>query len=212
MMTAKRAPFITLEGIDGAGKTTHLDAIADWIRRAGHTLVQTREPGGTPLGDTLRKLLLEHDMRPDSEALLMFAARSEHLQAVILPALARGNWVLSDRFSDASVAYQGGGRGLGVDRIEALEAWVHPGFRPDLTLLFDLAPQVAAQRMQLGRTDRDRFEREQTAFFERVRAAYLARALTQPERFCVLDAAQPAERVRADILSALTQLAARFPP
>jgi dTMP kinase len=208
-MTPARAAFITLEGIDGAGKTTHLGAITAWIERLGKPLLRTREPGGTPLGERLRELVLRHEMRPDTEALLMFAARSEHVQTVILPALAAGHWVLSDRFSDASVAYQGGGRELGVARVEALETWTHPGLRPDLTLLFDLDPALAAGRLDQGRQDRDRFELEQLGFFERVRSAYLARAQAEPDRFCVLDAARPQDDVWRQIEAALQSLAAR---
>lgn len=209
-MSRRHTAFITLEGIDGAGKTTHLETVAHWISARGVPFVQTREPGGTPLGERIRDLVLGQEMLPDSEALLMFAARSEHLQRVILPALQRGEWVLSDRFSDASAAYQGGGRGLGVARIAALEAWTHPGFQPDLTLLFDLPPEVAAQRLQSGRTDRDRFEQEKIAFFTRVRAAYLERAVAAPERFCVLDASLPQQAVGVQLLAALNGLRDRL--
>lgn len=206
--TSARPPFITLEGIDGAGKTTHLAAIAAWIESRGHRLVRTREPGGTPLGERLRTVLLSEAMVPATEALLMFAARSEHVAQVIQPALAAGAWVLSDRFSDASAAYQGGGRGLGLARIEDLEAWTHPGLCPDLTLLFDIDPAAAAARVAQGRGERDRFELEQQAFFERVRAAYLERARQQPQRFCVLDAAASVATVWQHIESALARLAA----
>lgn len=206
----RRAPFITLEGIDGAGKTTHLPAITQWITMRGHALVRTREPGGTALGERLRTLVLEEAMVPATEALLMFAARSEHIEQVIAPALARGDWVVSDRFSDASVAYQGGGRQLGIARVEQLEAWTHAGLRPDLTLLFDLDPALAARRMAAGRSQRDRFELEQETFFVRVRDAYLARAAAQAERFCVLDASASIDAIRQRIEAALAALGARW--
>ena len=205
---APRGAFITLEGIDGAGKTTHVAAITDWIAGRGHALVRTREPGGTPLGEKLRDLVLAEDMLPATEALLMFAARSEHIGRVIAPALAAQRWVLSDRFSDASVAYQGGGRGLGTPRVEALEHWTHPGLTPDLTLLFDLDPGIAAQRVLHGRQQQDRFEREQIRFFEQVRAAYLGRARADPGRFCVLDATRPVGEVWQQIKAALEALEA----
>ncbi len=203
------AAFITLEGIDGAGKTSHLERIRGWLTTQGIAFVQTREPGGTPLGETLRQLVLSQPMAPQTEALLMFAARSEHVTQVIAPALAAGKTVLSDRFSDASAAYQGGGRELGLTRIAELEAWTHAGLQPDLTLLFDLDPVIAAQRVAQGRSVQDRFEQEQLAFFERVRAAYLARVAAQPERFCVLDAARSIEHVGAQIILALQALQAR---
>lgn len=207
----QRAPFITLEGIDGAGKTTHLAAITRWIESRGHALIRTREPGGTPLGERLRELVLGEAMAPATEALLVFAARNEHVEQLIAPALAAGTWVVSDRFSDASVAYQGGGRGLGLARIEALEHWTHPQLAPSLTLLFDIDPKVAAQRVQQGRPRLDRFEQEQEAFFTRVRTAYLERAQAQAERFCVLDAAASVASVWGRIETALAELARAWP-
>jgi dTMP kinase len=138
--------FITLEGVDGAGKSTHLGFVAEWLRQQGREVIVTREPGGTPLGETLRELLLHRDMDADTELLLMFAARQAHLATLILPALARGAWVVSDRFTDASYAYQCGGRGIEAARIAALETWVQRGFQPDLTLLFDVPPEVAEAR------------------------------------------------------------------
>jgi len=171
--------FITLEGVDGAGKSTHLGFVADWLRRQGREVVVTREPGGTPLGETLRELLLHREMDADTELLLMFAARQEHLAGLILPALARGAWVVSDDFTDASYAYQCGGRGIPADRIATLEAWVQRGFVPDLTLLFDVPPDVAETRWAAARTA-DRFEREASGFFSRVRNAYLDRARAEP--------------------------------
>ena len=182
--------FITFEGMDGAGKSTQIAHAADWLRARGHVVLLTREPGGTALGEALRALLLHEAMHADTEALLMFAARREHLAQGIEPALARGEWVLCDRFTDASFAYQGGGRGLEVTRLEALEAWVQRGLQPGLTLLFDLPCEVAAQRLAASGGDPDRFEREQADFFNRVRTAYLARAAGEPQRLRVLDASR----------------------
>ncbi len=181
--------FITLEGVDGAGKSTHLGFVADWLRARGHEVVVTREPGGTPLGETLRELLLHRDMDAGTELLLMFAARQQHLAELIQPALARGAWVVSDRFTDASYAYQCGGRGIEAARVAALENWVQQGFSPDLTLLFDVPADVAEARRSAARAA-DRFEREADSFFNRVRRAYLARAEAEPERIRVLDARQ----------------------
>jgi dTMP kinase len=184
--------FITLEGIDGAGKSTHLGAIADFLRGRGKDVVITREPGGTPLGEKLRELLLSQPMHIETETLLMFAARREHIERVIAPALAAGRWVLSDRFTDATYAYQGAGRGVAADRIAILERWVHDGLQPDLTIVFDAPVEVALERLAEGQSDR--FEREDQAFFERVRAEYLARAQADPVRLRVVDGGQaPAE-------------------
>jgi dTMP kinase len=186
-----RGRFITFEGIDGAGKTTHLpwfrQCLDDKIASAGHSVVMTREPGGTKLGESLRDLLLNQPMDLETEALLMFAARREHLAQVIEPALARGDWVLSDRFSDATFAYQGGGRGLPRDKLEALERWVQGGFQPDLTVLFDVPTNVASERRGAVRSP-DKFESESDSFFSRTRAEYLRRAAESPERFVVIDA------------------------
>ena len=198
--------FITLEGVDGAGKSTHLGFVADWLRQQGREVIVTREPGGTPLGETLRELLLHREMDADTELLLMFAARQAHLAALILPALARGAWVLSDRFTDASYAYQCGGRGIAVERIAALEAWVQRGFVPDLTLLFDVPAEVAEARRSAARTA-DRFEREADSFFNRVRNAYLDRARAEPARIHVLDARQSIEALQAEIGQLLQELA-----
>lgn len=197
--------FITFEGMDGAGKSTQIARTADWLRARGHVVLLTREPGGTPLGESLRALLLHEPMHPDTEALLMFAARREHLAQVIEPALARGEWVLCDRFTDASFAYQGGGRGLDVARLEALETWVQRGLQPGLTLLFDLPCEVAAQRLAASGGDPDRFEREQSDFFNRVRAAYLARAKADPRRMQVLDAARTPEEVSIQLEEILSR-------
>ena len=198
--------FITLEGVDGAGKSTHLGFVADWLRQQGREVIVTREPGGTPLGETLRELLLHREMDADTELLLMFAARQEHLAQLILPALARGAWVLSDRFTDASYAYQCGGRGIAVERIAALEAWVQRGFQPDLTLLFDVPPEVAEARRSAARAA-DRFEREADRFFNRVRKAYLDRAQADPKRIRVLDARHSIAELQAEIGQLLQELA-----
>lgn len=178
--------FITFEGIDGAGKSTHIAFVADLLRARGLHVVTTREPGGTALGEQLRELLLHQRMHLETEALLMFAARREHLAQVIEPALARGDWVISDRFTDASFAYQGGGRKLARDKLEALERWVHPLRQPDLTLLFDVSLAVARERLKASRTP-DKFEQEQAEFFAATRAEYLRRAAEFPQRFRVID-------------------------
>ena len=196
--------FISLEGIDGAGKSTHLQWLLDYFRQRGSAVLATREPGGTPLGEKLRELLLSEPMHLETEALLMFAARREHLDKVILPALARGDTVISDRFTDASFAYQGGGRGLNWEKLQLLETWVQGELRPKLTLFFDLPPQIAQTRLAASGTPPDRFEREHEAFFERVRAAYLRRAELEPLRIKVIDGNQGIEEIRlvlSDILS-----------
>lgn len=196
------ARFITFEGIDGAGKSTHIEAVAQRLRGAGATVVCTREPGGTPLAERLRELLLHTPMDPLSEALIVFAARRDHLQQVIRPALARGDTVLCDRYTDATFAYQGAGRGFGLDVLHQLEAWVQAGLQPDLTLWFDLDPATAAQRRGKAR-EADRFEAEDVAFFERVRSGYRARMEADPRRFAVIDSSQPREAVAAAIEHAL---------
>jgi len=194
-----RGRFITLEGVDGAGKSTHLSWLVNHLRAQGRTVVQTREPGGTPLGEKLRELLLHLSMQLETEALLMFAARREHLAQIILPALERGDWVVCDRFTDASFAYQGGGRGLSNAKLSQLENWVQEGFQPDLTLLFDLPIEVAAQRMAGAARPLDRFEREKADFHERVRAAYLARAAAMPARVKVIDSRQSLESIQKQL-------------
>lgn len=193
-----RGKFITLEGVDGAGKSTHVGFVAEWLRGRDREVIVTREPGGTPLGETLRELLLHRDMDADTELLLMFAARQQHLAELIRPALARGVWVVSDRFTDASYAYQCGGRGIAAERIGTLEDWVQRGFTPDLTLLFDVPPDLAEARRSSARAA-DRFEQEAGAFFARVRDAYLARARVEPRRIRVLDARHTIDAVQAEI-------------
>lgn len=194
-----RGRFITFEGIDGAGKSSQIAAAVAHLQTCGIEVVQTREPGGTPLGERLRELLLHEPMHLETEAMLMFAARREHLAARIEPALDAGHWVVCDRFSDATYAYQVGGRGLERHKFEALEAWVHPGLQPDLTLVFDLPPEIAAARMAASGADPDRFEREKREFFERVREAYLERARDAGGRICVVDADRPPATIRAEI-------------
>lgn len=192
-----RGKFITLEGIDGAGKSTHVGAIADFLRGRGKDVVVTREPGGTPLGEKLRALVLSQTMEIDTEALLMFAARREHIARVIAPALAAGSWVVSERFTDATYAYQGAGRGMAADRIAALERWVHGGLQPDLTLVFDAPVEVALARIAKKRSDR--FELESQVFFERVRGAYLARTAGEPRRMRVVQSGRALPEVRKDV-------------
>ena len=194
-----RGCFITFEGIDGAGKSTQIAALVELLRARGLEVVQSREPGGTPLGERLRELLLHEPMHLDTEAMLMFAARREHLAELIVPALAAGSWVVCDRFTDATYAYQVGGRGLEPARFAALERWVHDGFQPDLTLLFDLDPELAAARRSASGEAPDRFEREQHEFFVRVREAYLRRAEADPERFVVFDASADPASLAAQI-------------
>lgn len=197
----KQGRFVTLEGGEGAGKSTNLDYLRERLVAAGMTVTVTREPGGTELGEAVRALLLDPHitaMHADTELLLMFAARSQHLHEKVLPALARGEWILCDRFTDATYAYQGGGRGLDPARIATLESWVQGGFQPYRTLLFDLPVATGLARAG-GRGALDRFEQEQTAFFERVRAGYLARAREFPERFRIINADQPLAGVQAQL-------------
>ena len=194
-----RGKFITFEGIDGAGKSSHVEWLADWLRGRGLAVQVTREPGGTPLGEQLRGLLLNQSMHLETETLLMFAARREHLAEVIEPALARGEWVVCDRFSDATYAYQGGGRGLDRSKLHTLEQWVHGHLQPDLTLLFDLPLDVARERIALATRDLDRFEQERVDFHERVRRSYLERAASHPERIRVIDADNTLENIRVKL-------------
>jgi dTMP kinase len=209
-MADQRSPgcFVSFEGIDGAGKSTHIAAVADWLRARGAVVAQTREPGGTPLAEAIRALVLHQPMDALTESLLVFAARRDHLLRCIEPALARGEVVLCDRFTDATFAYQGGGRGFDLGVLAQLEAWVQQGRQPDLTFWFDLPPAVAAARRAAARTP-DRFEAEDTAFFERVRAGYAARAAAQPTRFVRIDADRPPSDVQAQVEHALA--ARRWP-
>ena len=195
----KPGKFITFEGIDGAGKSTHLSFVASLLHARGYTVITSREPGGTPLGEQLRNLLLHEKMHLETEALLMFAARREHIAQVIAPALARGDWVISDRFTDATFAYQGGGRRLDIAKLEVLEQWVHPHLQPDLTLLFDLPLDVARARLDRTR-DLDRFEQEKAEFFAATQAEYRRRAEQFPERFRVIDSSRPINEVNQELV------------
>ncbi len=199
--------FITVEGIEGVGKSTNLSFVANELRRAGHAVVESREPGGTALGERIRDLLLSPDTRiaPLTELLLMFAARSAHLEEVIRPALLSGKWVVCDRFTDASHAYQGGGRGLPAATIDTLASLVQGDLRPDLTLLLD-APLKVAEERQAGRGHRDRFEQESLEFFGRVQKAYLDLAAREPGRIRLIDAGRPLAAVQEDIRRTLLEL------
>jgi len=201
-MTGK---FISFEGIDGAGKSTHIGFVAEYLAAQGKRVVSSREPGGTPLGEKLRDLLLHEKMHLETEALLMFASRREHIAQVIEPALGRGEWVLSDRFTDASFAYQGGGRGLDLSKMDVLENWVHPQLQPDLTLLFDVPLEVARLRLDASRT-LDKFEREHADFFNACRNEYLRRARQFPQRIAVIDSTRSLDDTRDQIASALERL------
>ena len=199
--------LITVEGIEGVGKSTNLAFVAEELRRAGHEVLLTREPGGTPLGEKIRDLLLRPDgeIVPMAELLLMYAARAAHVETVIRPALRAGCWVVCDRFTDASHAYQGGGRGISRDTIETLDHLVTGGLRSDLTLLLDVSLEVSISR-QSGRAARDRFEREASPFFSRVRARYLELAKQHPERIRLIDAARPLPEVKAEISRVLQEV------
>ncbi|MEM7294256.1 MAG: dTMP kinase [Pseudomonadota bacterium] len=196
-----RGKFITLEGGEGVGKSTAMAAIADELSQADIAFVQTREPGGTPLGEELRGVLLtprDDTVSADAELLLMFAARAEHIAKVIEPALSAGTWVVSDRFTDASYAYQGGGRGIEDSRIDSIERWVQSGLQPDLTLLFDASIELSRERLK-RRAASDRIENENNEFFEKVRRAYLMRAQAFPDRFRMIDASQSLQGVDRDV-------------
>lgn len=196
--------FISFEGIDGAGKTSHLDELEQRWRQAGRDVVRTREPGGTPLAESLRELILHRAMDALTESLLVFAARRDHLATVIEPALARGAWVLCDRFTDATFAYQGAGRGFDLNTLRTLEGWVQAGRQPDLTFVFDLDPAIAAQRLSGARSP-DRFEAEDRAFFTKVREGYHQRVQAFPARYAVIDASRPPASVADQVQSVLTQ-------
>lgn len=202
-----RGKFITLEGVDGAGKSTHLAGIADLLRECGKEVIVTREPGGTALGESLRHLLLTLPMHIETETLLMFAARREHIAQVIAPALAAGRWVLSDRFTDATYAYQGKGRGMPDEKIAALERWVQDALRPDLTLILDVPVEVARSRLDKNRADR--FEHEDHEFFRRVRAGYLERAAEDPGRVRVVDGSRPVDEVKKSVEKIISVICAR---
>lgn len=199
-----QAQFITLDGIDGAGKSTNLAVIRQWFERCNLPVLFTREPGGTPVGETLRDILLNPATKAGlrTETLLMFAARCQHIEDVILPALARGVHVVSDRFTDATFAYQGGGRGVPLEDIAVLENWVQGSLRPDLTVLLDVPLEISMQRIAKSR-DKDRFEQEEAAFFTRVRDVYLNRAAAAPERYALVDSSKSPEEVKNAIESLL---------
>ena len=203
--TQHSGKFITFEGIDGAGKSTHIAFVGEYIKSRGIPLVSSREPGGTPLGEKLRELVLHEKMHLETEALLMFASRREHIAQVIAPALADGAWVISDRFTDASFAYQGGGRGMDLAKLEALEQWVHPHLQPDLTLLFDVPLDVARARLDATRT-LDKFEQEQADFFAACRNEYLRRAAQFPERIVVIDSTKSIAEIQAALGGILDKL------
>jgi dTMP kinase len=204
----KKGYFITVEGTDGAGKTSVLATIENWITAQGHRVITTREPGGTPLAEQIRDLLLtsrEEKLADDAELLMMMAARVQHVHTKIKPALMQGTWVLSDRFLDASYAYQGGGRGMSTARIDALHTWAIDHFLPDLTILLDVPVAIGQARVAHRGEEKTRFEEEKTTFFERVRSAYLARANQEPQRIVVIDARADQARVQADVIAALSQ-------
>jgi dTMP kinase len=194
--------FISFEGIDGAGKSTHISFVTDYIRARGIQLVSTREPGGTPLGEKIRELFLHEKMHLETETLLVFASRREHLAQVIAPALARGDWVLTDRFTDASFAYQGAGRGLDRAKLETLAHWVHADLEPDLTFLFDVPLEVARARLDSTR-DLDKFEREKEDFFHATRNEYLRRAAEAPQRFRVIDSTRSIADIQLELAAIL---------
>lgn len=198
-----RGKFITLEGVDGAGKSTHIAWIAELLRAKGREVVVTREPGGTPLAEKLRALVLAEAMDPLAETLLMFAARADHVQKVIAPALARSAWVVCDRFTDATLAYQGGGKGVSMDLIRRLAQAVHPGLEPDQTLVFDCSYEVSRSRLSASGRALDRFEAEERAFFDRVRAAYRKLAGAEPDRVALIDGSKVPKKVKVEIKNSL---------
>jgi dTMP kinase len=197
----QKGKFITIDGVEGAGKSTQIKFICDYLEAKGINVVLTREPGGTDLGEKIRELLLStqtKSMHSDSELLLMFAARNEHIHHKIIPALEKGDWVLSDRFTDASYAYQGGGRGLDIERIERLEHWVLKGFTPDMTLLLDIPVDLGMSRVE-SRGEKDRIELEELDFFERVRQAYIDRSEKYPQRIKLIDSSKSRAHTSAQI-------------
>jgi dTMP kinase len=201
----RKGKFITLEGMDGAGKSTHIPTIVVLLQARGVEVVSTREPGGTALGEQLRTLLLHETMHAETETLLMFAARREHIANVIEPALARGAYVLSDRFTDATYAYQCGAKGVAPDKVKQLEIWVQGDLRPDATLLFDVPVEVSLKRLANAR-EPDKFERENAQFFEKLRQAYLQRAAENPNRFHIINANQPLDNVKAIVEKIISTL------
>ena len=201
-----RGKFLTVEGVDGAGKSTHLQFIADFVASRGHHAIVTREPGGTDLAERLREQILTQAMTPEIETLLIYAARADHVGRVIRPGLEAGSWVICDRFSDATAAYQGAGKGVPMQLIGTLAAIAHPGLAPDRTLVFDCPYETAAKRLATSGKKLDRFEREDRAFFERVRAAYLARAKAEPGRVRVIDATLPVAEIRKTLERNLSDL------
>ncbi len=209
-MTLETDRFISFEGIDGAGKSSHIQSLADWLAGRGQSVVVTREPGGTPLAEKLRELLLAEPMHVDTEALLAFAARNEHLRQRILPALQAGSWVLCDRFTDSTLAYQGGGKGADMPRLRTLARWVHGAVAPGRSYLFDVDPAIANQRRADSRGSQDKFERENAVFFDRVRLAYHALVAAEPGRFKRIDAGEPMDIVRSSLLEDFAQYASRY--
>lgn len=208
-MSISSGKFITLEGTEGAGKSTNLKFIESWLQQKGIPMVMTREPGGTPISEAVRGLLLNNEfteMTPDTELLLMFAARNQHIEEKIKPALKQGYWVVSDRFTDASYAYQGAARGIDFERLSEIEDWVQKGFQPNQTFVFDLPIEIGMERVRKRGGQTDRFEQEKADFFEKVRGAYLHRASLSPSRYSVLDAAQSLERVQSEIALQLQKL------
>ncbi|BAS67353.1 dTMP kinase [Bathymodiolus septemdierum thioautotrophic gill symbiont] len=203
----QKGKFITIDGVEGAGKSTQINFIFDYLNNKGINVILTREPGGSDIGEKIRALLLSADsnMHSDTELLLMFAARNEHIHTKILPTLAQGDWVLSDRFTDASYAYQGGGRGLDITRIAQLEDWVLQGFKPDMTLLLDVPVDIGMKRVA-SRGAKDRIEQEDLSFFKRVRDAYISRSEQYPKRIKLIDASQSAEHTSAQIQTILSTL------
>lgn len=200
-----RGKFITLEGMDGAGKSTHIPNIVAALQARGIEVVSTREPGGTKLGESLREILLHQKMHAETETLLMFAARREHIAEVIEPALSRGAYVLSDRFTDATYAYQSGGRGVAADKVVALERWVQEELQPDITLLFDVPVEISVARLANARMP-DKFESETAEFFQKIRNAYLQRAKENQQRFVVIDSSQSLDTVSKQLQGILTKI------
>jgi len=208
MTGMQRGKFITIDGVEGAGKSTQITFICDYLKAKGVNVILTREPGGTDVGEKIRTLLLSNStgkMHADTELMLMFAARNEHIQNKIMPALKQGDWVLSDRFTDASYAYQGGGRGLDVSRIAQLEQWVSQDFTPDMTLLLDVPVEIGMSRVE-SRGKKDRIELEATDFFNRVRQAYINRSEQFPERIKLIDSSQTVDHTKQQIKVILDSL------